>query len=416
VKARLLAPAATLLLLPLQAQPRLQRFTLPNGLRVVHLEDRERPLVQVLLHLGVEPADTPAGCQGLPELALRVIGHSDTADLRTEAFNRLLDDAGIQLAAFKVPDGLTWRLVARSRDQDRALGLLADRLQRTLLDPSMLEVQRLAAWRHEERQEGHPNEHLHQALSEGPDGRPTQASLNAISFEQLLQFKARVFRPDRAVLVIHGDLGLEQTKRLLLLSLGAWTAQKQPPAVASPLVAVPASRESSPRIPGPGPGLRIQAVADRPDGLSPEATALLSILVASDAALAPVQVSVEGTGLVATLDAGPGTGARWDTPGSDPWSLFHGHLETLRRRGFTQTDLNLAKVAWQARRSLDSLHTEAQMDAALAEAKGRGVSPDRMQALSLSELNAALRGWLDPARLRSGAAGDPEALKMLPKP
>ena len=157
-------------------------------------------------------------------------------------------------------------------------------------------------------------------------------------------------------------------------------------------------------------------MAARPDDLSPEATALLGILVASDAALAPVQVSVEDTGLVATLDAGPGSGASLGTQGSGPWSLLHGRLETLRRRGFSQTDLNLAKAAWQARRSLDSLHTEAQMEAALAEARGRGVSPDRMPALSLNELNAALGNWLDPARLRSGAAGDPEALKRLPKP
>ena len=36
-----------------------------------------------------------------------------------------------------------------------------------------------------------------------------------------------------------------------------------------------------------------------------------------------------------------------------------------------------------------------------------------MKALTLEALNAGLRSWLDPKRLRTGAAGPPEALAQL---
>jgi len=94
-------------------------------------------------------------------------------------------------------------------------------------------------------------------------------------------------------------------------------------------------------------------------------------------------------------------------------SLLLGRLETFRQRGFAQADLDRARVAWFARRTLDSLHPETQMDRALAEALGRGVAEDRLKALSLDALNLGLRNWLDPANLRMGASGDPGDLKSL---
>ncbi|GLH72904.1 hypothetical protein GETHLI_14060 [Geothrix limicola] len=399
----------------LQAQPRVQTFTLPNGLRVLHLEDHEHPLVRARLHLSLRPADLPPGRQGLPELALRMFAHSEAGDLKAERFDRLLDDSGIQMTQTADGEGLDWRIVARSRDQDRALGLLADRLQRTVFDPSDLEIQRLACWRQVDRPADSPHAQLERLLRRDPASTPTLTSLGAIAWEDLLTFRALVFRPDRAVLVLHGDLGLEQAKRLVLLSLGTWTPQEppkrtEPAAPATPSSAITAPPASPSRISVIGTGLRVQALAPRPDGLSPEAAWLLARLVPGDGLLFPVRISAEPGGLLATLDA--------DTSATSThaWALLHLRLEALRRRGFTQGDLDRARSAWAETRHLDSLHPEAQMDAALAEATGRGVSAERMAALNLEALNAALRSWLDPAQLRSGVSGDPELMKTLVRP
>ena len=395
----------------LLAQPKAQGFTLQNGLRVLHLEDHEHPLVRARLYVRIEPGDTPAGRQGLPLLLYRMTAHAETADLKAGDLDRILEDAGIQLAQFLEPGGFTWQLVARSRDQDRAMGLLADRLLRTLLDPSRLETQRLAIQRQLEQPEGSPHEQLRQALSQDPASRPTLASLKGITLPDLFAYRAQVFRPERAILILHGDLGLEQAKRLVLLSLGSWTAQEPPPPGRSPSRPAPAPSPSAPleapRIPAPGTGIRIQTVAFRPGDLSPEAVELLKLLVPGDLSLFPVQVVIEGDCLMATLDGEVGAS------GSIAWSLLHGRLEALRQRGFAQADLDRARFAWFARRSLDSLHPDAQMDRALVEAMGHGAIGDQLKAVSLDTLNRGLRNWLDPASLRTGASGDPDDLKTL---
>lgn len=390
--------------LPLAAQPRGQRFTLPNGLRVVLLEDHERPLVRALMHLTVEAADTPPGHQGLGQLTLRMMDRSDAGDLKPADFDRLWEAAGIQVTRTLEPGGLTWHLVARSRDQDRALGLLADRLLRTVLDPQLLELQRLACWQDEERRRASPRRALRDALAPDPGLRPTLAGLGAVGLEDLLRFKARVFQPGRAVLVLHGDLGLEQAKRLVLLSLGSWTAPSVPPPepAASVLAPQAAPAPIPVRVPSRGLQPRAQALAAPPSGLSAEAAALLSLLLPGDPAWSPAEARVEDRCLVVTLDAMPGSRP------TESWTRLQQRLEAVSRRGFTQADLDHARAAWLARRSLESLDPEADMASALAEALGQGVSPERMRTLTLDDLNTGLRQWLDPARLHGGLLGDPE--------
>ncbi len=410
---RALLLAVWVTLLPLQAQPKIQRFTLPNGLRVLHLEDHEHPLVRVRLLLRIDPGDTPSGRQGLSLLLLRMLGHAETADLKAEDLDRLLEESGIQLVSSLNPEGLSWQLVARSRDQDRALGLLGDRLLRTLFSSSVLMTQRLAAAQLVEAPGDLPQDRLQQALQGDPATRPTQASLGAITVEDLLAFHAKVVRPDRAVVVLHGDLGLEQAKRLVLLNLGTWTAQEPPAHSVQALPIDPDTPTPTPgspsRMPLPGSDLRIQALAPRPGDLSPETASLLALLIPGDARLQPVRMTLANRQLLATLDAEPGTAA-------SAWSLFQGRLASFRDRGFTQADLDRARRAWLAGRSLDSLHPEAQMESALAEVLGLGVAEARVKELTLEQLNAGLRAWLDPAAFRIGAAGDPEDLKVLPKP
>jgi hypothetical protein len=408
---KILLLAALMAASVLQAQRAVQGFSLPNGLRVLHLEDHEHPLVRVSLHLRLEPGDVPPAGQGIAQLALRMFEHSGAANLKTGDFNRLLEDSGILLTASQTPVGYTWHLVARSRDQDRALGLLADRLLRTWFEPAVLEAQRVACWADAENLEAPPRRRLHEALLQNPEARPTVESLGAITMEDLLTFRARVFRPDRAVLVLHGDLGLEQAKRLVFLSLGSWTPQPPPAKPLPAPVSAPKPQPASPsRLLLPAAGFRAEVVAGRPEHLTAEAAALLSLLVPTEGTLAPVQAAMTQGRLVATLDAGS------PTAGPGTWSLLHARLEALRQRGFTQGDLEGARAAWLARRSLDSLDPEAQMQTALDEALGRGVSVDRLKALSLDALNAGLRAWLDPANLRSGAAGEPELLKQLSTP
>jgi len=360
---------AGLAVLALQAQPAPQRFTLPNGLRVVHLEDHEHPLVRIRLHLRVAPADTPAGQAGLSLLALRMLAHSDAADLKAADFDRFLAGSGIRYEAFPEAEGLGWRLLARSRDQDRAMGLLADRLLRSTFDAPVLEVQRLACWRDQEHLARDPQGHPLEALAHLPALRFSQSSLGLISMESLLAFQAQVFRPDRAILILHGDLGLEQAKRLVLLSFGSWPVRK-PSVGTTPAPGIATAQP--PAGPEPGKDGSPQAGSVPIGPLAPEVLALLGLLLPEGPALVPGK-------------AGAKTG-----------SYPQERLASLRQRGFEARDLERAKAAWLANRRLDSLHPESLLESALANALGRGVAEEGVKALPLEALNAGLRRWLAP--------------------
>lgn len=406
------SPAAALATLALPAlvwaQPptgpaSVQRFTLPNGLRVVHLEDHERPLVRVRLHLDLEPGDGPPGRPELAALALRLLDQADAGSMTAHDINEALEGSGIRLIQELDQEGISWRLVTRSRDQDRALGLLADRVFRTVFDPYVLELQRLACWREASRLDVSPQARLRRALEPEQALRtPTIAGLGAVTLEDLQAFRARAFRPDRAVLILHGDLGMEQAKRLVLLSFGTWTAATSAPA--APAASAPPAAESGPiRILAPGAPLRAQAVAAAPADLAPEAEALLALLMPEDSVLFPVKLRIERPCLVATLDGGSSASAARSSLGA--------HLEALRQRGFTEADLRRARAAWSAGRTLFTLYAEARIDEAMNDIRGRAVNPARLEALTLEALNGALRRWLDPARLRVGVTGDPKVLK-----
>ncbi|WP_275975710.1 M16 family metallopeptidase [Geothrix terrae] len=423
----LAALAAITLTLPGQAQTsiRPQTFSLPNGMRVVLLEDHERPLVRARLNVLLS-RDLETVHPGLAALALRVLGHSDAGAFGVDEFEQLLAGAGIELVPALRADGLSWNLLARSRDQDLALGLLADRAFRSVATSLTLETDRLASWRETERLEASPRAKLRLLLE--PDWTlqaPTLDHLSAINHPDLLAFYARALRPDRAVLILQGDLGLEQAKRLVLLSFGTWTVQAPPPVPATaqatakttadaqtptqtPTQAATASASApaAPQAPrilvrSPRPALLAMAVAAQPEDLDPESAALLALLLPGDPALAPAQLRLESRNLVGELEADPsGSAASAET------SMLE-RLQAIRQRGFTEADLHRAQAAWSESRALITLHPEAQVAEALAEARGGSVSPARVQALSVETLNQGLRRWLDPARIRTGVLAGP---------
>lgn len=386
---------------PLSAQVPTRTFTLPDGLRVVLREDQGRLLFRARLRLALRPGDLPPGREGLADLTLRMLDRGEAGHLGAAAFDRALDDGGIRLEHSLSADGLTWDLVSRSRDQDRALGLLADRLLRPVLDPSALEPERLACWRDQEAALAAPEARLRAAL--GLAGLPpaTEQSLGQLTFADLETFLRRVFRPDRALLVLEGDLSLEQAKALVLLSLGTWTGEASPPD--PPIPAAPAPGVTA-RIAEPGAALRAEAAAPPPGDLDPALRDLAALLLRTDPTLA---------GLLApeTADGTLRFTLRASAPGADAaLAGLRGRLAARVKRGCTGADLDRAKAAWAEAQRVLALHPEALLARDLREAEGRAARPEAVAAATPSALGAALARWLDPARMRWAVVGDSKAL------
>ncbi len=382
-----------------QAQPALQRFTLPGGLPVALREDPSRMLFRARLRLSLRPGDLPAGREGLVQLFLRMMDRGQAGHLRPAAFDRALDEGGIQLTRRLSAEAITWDLVCRNRDQDRALSLLADRVLRTILDPQALEPERLACWREALQAQAAPEQSLPAALGLSGPVEPTELGLGRIGFADLEAFRDRAFRPDRAVLVLEGDLGPEQARSLALLAFGPWSA---PAAPAPP--PPPAPTPSAPPAAAPGllagPLPRAELALPPPPGLSPALRDLVRLRLAGDPSLAGDWLPPEPDGTL-RLRAFPGTGGS----GRDALAALQARLAAIRQRGAPAADLERAKLAWAGAIRVQSLHPAAQLDRDTREVLGEAATAEAVAAVTADQLQDAVQRWLAPSAQRAVVVG-----------
>lgn len=389
------ALAALLALAPalLQAQAPARRFTLPDGLRLSLREDPARTLFRVRLRVALHPGDIPPGQEGLLQLALRMMDRGQAGHLGPTAFDRLLDEGGIQLTRRLSAQAITWELVCRNRDQDRALGLLADRILRPVLDPEALETERLACWQAETQALAEPQGALARALRLGGPPAPTELGLGGLSFANLEAFLGRILRPDRAVLALEGDLSLEQAKALVMLSFGTWTAS---PAAPQTTPSAPPPTGSNParlRLPGTAP--RVEAAAPPPADLAPALRDLARLWLAGNPPLAPYGLPPAPDGTL-RFRADPPAGS----PASAALAALQSQIAQVLAAGVTPAALDQAKAAWAGTRQLRTLHPEAQLEADVRDVLGEAARPEAVAAVTPEQLQAALRQWLAPSNLR----------------
>jgi predicted Zn-dependent peptidase len=228
---------------------------------------------------------------------------------------------------------------------------------------------------------------------------PAGASLDRIEFQDLLDFKRRVIRPEGSTLLLYGDLNLTQAKQLALMHLGIWQ-----PSVQAPLKGLPprAADKPAPRLLAvlePSPATELWAGAPRPLASAPAVDALLPILLAR---WSRRQFGSLGMTFTLAQDARTPLLIKARVPSAERDGLVPGFmaaLASLRRGGLSEQDLAFAVVQWKAENAALALHPEpllrdladGRLDPGLAQAVDR---------LTLTEVSQALQSWLDPDRLR----------------
>jgi zinc protease len=210
--------------------PSIQRFTLDNGLRVVLMEKRDLPLVQLNLLLDAGSVFDPADRAGLASLTAAMLdeGAAGMSSLEiADAFEMLGARFGIGAGTHSA----TMTLRAPTARVPDALQLAA----RVLLQPEFpqhelerLRTERITALvrRHDD-----PNaiaSTLFDATLFGPDhpygrsGFGTDASLRALTTDELRRFHQRFYRPNNATAIVVGDIDAATARELLVKTLGRW--------------------------------------------------------------------------------------------------------------------------------------------------------------------------------------------------
>lgn len=258
--------------------PTAQSFTLPNGLTVIHSQKAGLPLVSASLVLragqGANPADRP-GLAGFTAAMLPEGTTTRSAQQIAEATAAL----GATLNAQAGPEEARIDFSGLKTGAKDGLALLADlALNPAFAEPEIArqKAQRLAALAQAREQapllanavgnrvsygEGHP-------LAENALG--TEASIKAVDAAALRAFWQAHYRPERAALVVAGDLSEAELRALVEPLFGSW----KPSGDAAPATPLPPARPIAARtvlVDKPGaPQTALAVVAPGPFAGAPD--------------------------------------------------------------------------------------------------------------------------------------------------
>ncbi|RCK78737.1 MAG: processing proteinase [Candidatus Ozemobacter sibiricus] len=215
--------------LPPIGQPDLEEITLDNGLRLYLLVDRSLPLIQasVRIHGGsfLEPPDKI----GLAEICGRLLRIGGTASYTSDQLDDLLEGIGAVVeTSFETISGRL-SLSMLSSQADLAVEVMAEILRRPAFEPDRLAQVMVAMRAAVSRRNDQPaaiatrefDKLIYGAAS--PYARhPENATLRAITRDDLVAFHRLVCQPQNIQMAIYGDIDRARIIDLVKKAFGDW--------------------------------------------------------------------------------------------------------------------------------------------------------------------------------------------------
>ncbi len=237
------APPPSAVSLP---QPLLE--TLPNGLRVLLIERRSDPLVTLHAMVMAGSSEDPPGRAGTAQFVAGLLTQG-TARQSALQLAQTIDAAGGSMQAGAGWDETMASVSVLADRQALAFRLLSDMLIHPAFAPSEMQRYRrqtISALR-VLKEDPHYVAHtlVREALLAGtpyahpPEG--TEATLDAITREDLERFHAKYFRPANTALAVLGDVTPEECKALAEKYFGGWVGREMT------AVKMPSNRQAKPR-------------------------------------------------------------------------------------------------------------------------------------------------------------------------
>lgn len=226
--------------------PPFQEAVLPNGLRLLVVENRKQPIVSISLSFAGGSRYDGAGKEGLADMVAGLL--TKGAGTRSaEQISDAIEGAGGSLGAGAGPDFLTIGSTVLTPSLPIAFELLADAVVRPSFpdkEVELLRTQTLSGLQVQLSQPGAVADRAFRRELYGahPYGAsPTPASVRAITRADLTAFHQTRVRPSGALLVLAGDVDLATARRLAADAFRGWSG---PPAIA-PAPAAPAARKAA---------------------------------------------------------------------------------------------------------------------------------------------------------------------------
>lgn len=424
-----------LMVFPLAAQPMggdVQSFQLPNGLRVLLLENHQHPFIRLQLRVVWAPPEIretppspetkspeikekpsipkPKGQTPPEPLVLGVLNQCSVGHRSRGAFNRAVEERGLSLRLSGGPDGPVWNLSGGSPEAESAFSLLADAATRPIPEGGDLDTLRLRLIYDIHEQGSQETARINfLRLLERPDlalEPITENGLGQIYLEDLQRSIMATLRPGRAVLAISGDLNLSQARQLVQMNFGTWNEGIDKNSLVAPKPAINSTSSTS--------STSSVSALTRPPMLVPSDRAETSLALPFHASDERQRAAQNLLSLWLPRYLGPNRCLIY--PGAAGWcslvlttdaleaseASLREELLAIKKSGLKAGDLALAKALWIAGRRALALHPQGQLSFAAKETLlGAEPSEQEIQAVDLATFNATLQSWLnlDSARV-----------------
>ncbi|MBL9187591.1 MAG: insulinase family protein [Opitutaceae bacterium] len=412
--------------------PNVRRRSLA-GIDVVTLKTSIKEVVTLRGIVGAGDVFNPPGNSAIADLAAGMIDKG-TVQQDKFAVAAQLEQAGATLGFGTDSHALNIQGKCLRRDLPLVLGLLAEQLRTPRFDAeefAKLKKQIAGRFKRQLEDTGFRAEGAF-ARAVFPTGHPNRppaddrylADLEAATLDQVKAFHAAHYGPAAARLVLVGDVDDAAIDRTLTERFAGWTGGRVLPA-ATPAPTLTAGRTEKVEMPGK---TSVSLVIGQPSGLRARdagyqplhfATAVLGSGFFS-ARLLDIIRNQEGLtyGIGAQLGADAHADGSWSIQATfSPELLDQGLASTLRElrrfhaQGVTADELANFKVTLTGTHQV-TLATTGGVASALLNALRRGYGPEwvddyprQLQALTLTEVNAAIKQRLDPDRMVTVLAG-----------
>jgi zinc protease len=221
-----------LLLLPPAALAAPQRQVLPNGLTVILSENHEAPVVSFQVWVRAGSAYERAGEYGITHLIEHMIFKGTPLHPAGEMAKRI-EALGGEVNAYTTLDHTNYHVTAASRNAAEALSLLADAVVNASFDQGDLAREKEVVVEEIRMGQDSPDtrrseEVFRLAYGDHPYGRPvigTPESVRAITRQNILDYRTRLYRASNLVVVAVGDFKAQETLALLAKAFAELPAQ-----------------------------------------------------------------------------------------------------------------------------------------------------------------------------------------------
>jgi zinc protease len=212
--------------------PPVTRVTLDNGLRVVVVEQREVPLVEMQLLVGAGSAQDPPGDDGVAALTARALTRG-AGERSAVALAREIESLGGEIAAGAGTDATIISAEFLAEDFARGLGLVRD----VVLAPRF-EKDEVRRARDEQvatilatlEQPSAVADKCYSAFLYGahPYGRPNDGRIDTVKElgrGDVRDYYARWYHPNNSILVLVGAVSADEAQAAVRQTLGGWRSR-----------------------------------------------------------------------------------------------------------------------------------------------------------------------------------------------